>query len=141
MLRSFKPINTPTLIPSLFTPSPIALMDFYANAFGFEMLGEPVMEGGDTVHLTMAIPGEAQVMLMREGAFHTNSRSPKTMGSGEQGMGLYLYVEDVDAHYKRAVEAGASMSTKPEDMVWVDRIYTTFDIDGNRWTFATLIKD
>ncbi len=47
-----------------------------------------------------------------------------------------VYVDDVDAHHRRAVAEGATIQSEPEDMLWGDRRYEALDLEGHRWHFA-----
>lgn len=50
--------------------------------------------------------------------------------------GLYVEVEDVDAHYERAREAGATILREPEEPGIGARIYSAEDLEGHRWMFG-----
>ena len=50
---------------------------------------------------------------------------------------IYMYVEDVDAVYQKAIRAGAKPIEKPEDQFWGDRSGVVEDIAGNQWWIAT----
>jgi len=50
---------------------------------------------------------------------------------------LYVYVEDVDSTYQRAVEANVVVIEKPADMPYGDRRATVKDEWGNMWQIAT----
>ena len=67
-------------------------------------------------------------------------RSPKSLG-GSVTQSLYIYVDDVDAHYGRARAAGAKILSDPEDMFWGDRTYMAQDPEGHRWTFAKQVRE
>jgi PhnB protein len=54
---------------------------------------------------------------------------------------FYLYVNDVDAAYKRAVGAGATSQSEPADQFWGDRMATVTDPFGNTWSIATHKED
>jgi uncharacterized glyoxalase superfamily protein PhnB len=54
---------------------------------------------------------------------------------------LYVYVDDVDAHFRNAVEAGAEPLTEPADMFWGDRMYAVKDLEGHHWSFAQHVRD
>jgi PhnB protein len=51
---------------------------------------------------------------------------------------LYIYIDDVDAHYAR-VRANEVAASEPRDEPWGDRAYFTHDLQGHPWTFATHI--
>jgi uncharacterized glyoxalase superfamily protein PhnB len=54
---------------------------------------------------------------------------------------IHLYVEDVDAVFKKAVEAGAREAMPPMDMFWGDRFGKIIDPFGHHWTIATHKED
>jgi PhnB protein len=54
---------------------------------------------------------------------------------------FYVYVEDVDAAFDRAVAAGATIKMPVENMFWDDRAGSVIDPAGYIWTLATHIED
>ena len=60
---------------------------------------------------------------------------------GGSTVNLFLYVEDVDATYNRAVSAGAKADTPPADMFWGDRYGKLTDPFGHSWSVATHKED
>jgi len=52
-----------------------------------------------------------------------------------------MYVEDVDAAFKRAVDAGASVTMELADMFWGDRMGSVTDPFGHSWSLATHVED
>ena len=61
----------------------------------------------------------------------------KTPTSAPPPATLYLYMPDVDASYKRALDLGARSLGAPEDMPWGDRVAGVGDPYGNKWWIAT----
>lgn len=61
-------------------------------------------------------------------------QSPWDLPSGH---GIYVYVDEVDAHYERAKSAGAKIVYPPEDTEWGTRRYRALDLDGYEWSFGT----
>ena len=64
-------------------------------------------------------------------------RNPKKLG--QITVGLYVYVDDVDAHFERAKAEGAEIEAPPEDKPYGDRSYGAFDLEGHQWWFAQQI--
>ena len=65
-------------------------------------------------------------------------------GPGKRGYvhgDVYIYVDDVDAHYEQAKAAGAKITQEPADQFYGDRRYMAEDPEGQHWTFATHVKD
>jgi PhnB protein len=54
---------------------------------------------------------------------------------------LYLYVDDVDGWFDRAVRAGGEVLEQPEDKFYGDRTAAVKDASGNRWYMATHVED
>lgn len=54
---------------------------------------------------------------------------------------LYVYVEDADATFKRALAAGGTAAMEPADMFWGDRYGAVKDEAGNTWGIATHLED
>jgi PhnB protein len=63
------------------------------------------------------------------------------MGATKRTLSVWLYAEDVDAAYARALAAGATSVHAPMDMFWGDRTGGVADAWGNRWTLAQRVKD
>src|SRR5262249_19885734 len=62
-------------------------------------------------------------------------KSPLSLGG--TSVTIHLYVDDVDAWYKRAVDAGATAKMPPADMFWGDRYGVLNDPFGHSWSIAT----
>src|SRR5207249_9690460 len=82
--------------------------------------------------------GDSIVMLAEEMP-EMGCKAPASVGSVSSS--LYVYVPDVDAAFKRAVEAGAKALMPPADMFWGDRFGTVEDPSGHRWGLATHKED
>jgi len=110
---------------------------FYGEAFGAsEVLRMPMGEG-KLAHAEVKI-GDSFVMLADEfpdmGFLGPNKRGGATAS-------LLIYVEDVDAAYQRALDAGATAERPPADQFWGDRMGTLRDPFGHRWSLATHVED
>jgi len=108
-------------------------IEFYKQAFGATEKG--VMKGpdGKIMHAELRI-GDSIVMLADEFPEY-GSLSPQSIGGS--GMGLHIYVEDVDSAFDRAVQAGASVDMPVMDMFWGDRYGKLHDPFGHKWSIAT----
>jgi uncharacterized glyoxalase superfamily protein PhnB len=63
--------------------------------------------------------------------------SPQVLGATTQA--LYVYVEDLDAHYERARLAGAQIVSPPKETDFGSREYHARDVEGHLWTFGTFL--
>ena len=134
------PEGMPACCPCLFYDDVEKAVRFLGKAFGLEKRFAHAGPDGKIAHAQMGL-GSALVMLggtNAPGALRT-ARSPKAAGS--LNASVYLFVNDVDAHCRRAREAGAEILSEPADMFWGDRIYCALDPEGQFWCFATHVRD
>jgi len=68
-----------------------------------------------------------------------STKTPKDLGG--TSVNIFLYVDDIDAAYKQAIDAGATSLMEPDDMFWGDRFGSVEDPFGHTWTIATHIED
>jgi PhnB protein len=113
--------------PYLVVPDPDGLIDFLTGVLGGRVVQRSVFEGA-TTHAEVRI-GDSMVMI-------GGSRG----GGGSPAM-LYVYVDDCDAAYARAIAAGAESLMPPADMFYGDRSGGVKDASGNSWWIATHIED
>lgn len=113
-------------------------IEFYKKAFLAEELYRFVGPDGKSImHAEIRI-GNSILMLSDEMP-EMNCLSPLSIGGA--GMALYLYVEDADETYRRAVEAGAKPIMPMMDSFWGDRWGNLCDPFGHIWSVATHKKD
>jgi PhnB protein len=110
---------------------------FYERAFGAKERGRMEAPGGKIGHAELEI-GDALVMLA-DALPQFTTRSPSELGG--TSVSLFLYVEDVDATVKHAVDAGATVTMEVADQFWGDRFGAVTDPYGHLWTIATRIED
>ncbi len=135
MTQSFKPKGLPSLLPHLTVKNADQSLAFYRDVCQFSLKNQPEKQNNEIVHAEMML-GDATIMMAPEGAWGSDKKSPKTTGV-PSNISLYIYVEDVDAHYEHAKQRGAEILSAPENMFWGDRFYTLRDLDGYEWSFAT----
>jgi len=113
-------------------------IDFYKRAFGAtERYAMPGPDGKGVMHAEMMI-GNSIIMMGEE---HPNEscRSAETIGGSP--VSFYLYLENVDEAFGRAVAAGATVRMPLDEMFWGDRAGTVQDPFGYSWTLASHIRD
>ena len=118
--------------------------DWIAEAFGFEETGRWSDESGRVTHVNMELDGGV-IML---GYPSPDYQSPKHHAEVCEPArtwrqtpyvvdGVHVSVDDVDAHYGRAVAAGATILSELEDNAGIgQRQYRAEDLEGHRWMFA-----
>ncbi|MEQ1438319.1 VOC family protein [Fontimonas sp. SYSU GA230001] len=125
----------PALAPYLTVRDASLSLEFYRDAFGFEVEGMVMRDAdGRVTHAGMRL-GDACIMFAPQG-MSDQMQAPAVSGAPDS-LSLYVYVPDVDAHAERAQDAGAAMLQGPADQFWGDRTAIFKDPDGYHWTFAT----
>jgi PhnB protein len=125
-----------TLTPHVVVKDPDAAAAWYVEVFGAEKRFAMAGPDGKTMHAEIQI-GDSVVMLSPEYP-EAGSASPATLG-GTAGS-LNLYVEDVDAVFAKAVEAGATAAHPVQTMFWGDRFGEITDPFGHRWGLSTHVE-
>jgi PhnB protein len=123
--------------PYLAVDDASAAIEFYKRAFGAtERMRMPAPDG-KIAHAEIAI-GDSLVMLS-DPFPQSTVRPPNQLGGTSAG--VFLYVEDVDAAYRQAVDAGGTAEMEPADMFWGDRFGSLTDPFGHHWSLATHKED
>jgi len=132
------PHDMPRVTPHLFYDDVAAAIDWLGKAFGFEVRLRMTDKNGGVVHGEMEF-ADSLIML---GLTTENSawESPRTF-DGRISQRLYIFVDNIDAHYERALSAGARILHEPADQFWGDRVYECIDPEGHRWKFAEHLWD
>ena len=126
---------TQTITPYLLYSDCEAALDFLSRAFGFEERLRYTGAEGYVNHAEMRL-GDGVIYMGNPGEGYRNPRE-----LGQDTVGIYVEVDDVDAHYERAKAAGADIREEPRDEPYGERRYTAVDPEGHRWYFATPIRE
>jgi PhnB protein len=126
-----------SVTPYLIVNGAAKALDFYAQALGAEERMRMPGPGGKVMHAEIQI-GDSVVMLADEFP-EMGARSPQSIGGTP--VGICLYVEDVDAVFKRAIAAGAKEERPLVNQFYGDRSGTIIDPFGHKWTIATHVED
>ena len=84
--------------------------------------------------------GDGSIIAVGKPASQEATTSAPLHGS-ESGYSVMVRVEDVDAHYERALQRGAQIIQPPADYPYGERQYAAKDLAGQRWTFSQSIVD
>ena len=127
------------IIPSLRYADAAKAIDWLCDAFALERHLVVPGEDGAIAHAQLRF-GNGMLMLGsgggHEGPFDRLVRPPASRDEARPG-GLYVIVDDADAHCARARATGAEVIMEPEDADYGGRGYTCRDLEGNVWTFGT----
>ncbi len=132
------PENMPRITPNVFYADLAGALEFLGKAFGFETRMSMPGPDGSIMHAEMEL--HDGVVMISPTSGNDAWKSPKSL-DGSVTQGLYVYVDNVDAHCVRARAAGAKIHSELEDMFWGDRTYVATDPEGHRWTFAERTRD
>jgi PhnB protein len=127
-----------SVTPYLTVRGAAAAIDFYRRAFGAEERFRMPGPDGRTIGHAEVVIGNSIVMLADESPQFGN-KSPQAL----QGtpVSLLLYVEDVDAAFRRATDAGATVRQPVEDKFYGERAGCVSDPFGHQWTLMTHVED
>lgn len=118
-------------------------LDFYQHALGAEVLmrnhgedmpGDP-MPGGRLIHARMRVGGQLIFLSDDFPEFRGGAVTPPPAA-----VTLHFQVDDVDMWWKRATEAGATVTFDLAEQFWGDRYGSVTDPYGHSWSFGQSIK-
>jgi PhnB protein len=124
-----------TVTPHLVLDNAAQAIDWYKKALGAEEVARAVGPDGKIMHAEVRI-GDSRIM-MNDAMM--GGKGPKEIGGSPAS--LWLYVEDCDALFNRAVGAGAQVKMPMIDQFWGDRCGTLIDPHGYGWSIATHKED
>ena len=126
-----------TVTPSLIVRNAAQAIEFYKKALGAEERMVMKDPQGNVSHAEIRI-GDS-ILFITDESPAMGTKSPQTLGGTASN--LYLYVEDVDSAFKRAVEAGGKATMPVSDMFWGDRFGQFVDPYGHSWGLSTHVED
>jgi PhnB protein len=137
--KSAVPEGFHTVTPQLALDNAAQAIDWYKKALGAAEKSRATGPDGKVMHADLTI-GNSHIMVNDA---MMGGKGPKAMGGSPAS--LWVYVEDCDALFNRAVAAGAQVESGPmgqmQDQFWGDRCGTLTDPHGYRWTIATHKED
>ena len=125
------------VMPYLHYEDATAALAFLTGPFGFRERYRMEGPDGRIAHAEVETGDRGIIMLGAPGEGYKN---PKNLGA-KATASIYVYVDDVDEHYARAKEAGATILREPQDQFYGDRNYGVSDPEGHEWYFATHVRD
>src|SRR3712207_2723973 len=126
-----------TVTPYLAVEGAARAIEYYTRAFGAKEVGRMDGPEGTIAHAELEI-GDSRIMLS-DPFPQASTRSPKELGGPSAS--VFMYVEDVDAVVKQAVDAGATVTMEVADQFWGDHFGTITDPFGHVWSIATHVED
>lgn len=126
-----------TVTPYLAVDDAAEAIEYYKNVFGAKERVRMEAPGGKVGHAELEI-GDSLVMLS-DALPQFSTRAPTELGG--TSVSVFMYVEDVDAVVKQAVDAGATVTMEIADQFWGDRFGSVQDPFGHLWSIATHVED
>ncbi|TPI58699.1 glyoxalase [Mesorhizobium sp. B3-1-3] len=124
--------EAPRLYPALRYRNAAKMIDWLSEAFGFELrarYGE-----GDIVHHAELTFGSSMIML---GTARHDDYGKMVGEPGGGGKSIYIAVDDADATYAKAKQAGAKIIQELVDRDYGSREFICLDLEDNVWSFGT----
>ena len=131
------PDDYPRLTPYLIVEGASDAIDFYSSVLGAEERFRLPAPGGRVGHAELQI-GDSVIMLADQSP-EMDARDPNNVGGTP--VSLHVYVEDSDAVFERAIQAGARKLRPVEDRFYGDRSGAFEDPFGHRWDVSTRVED
>ena len=126
-----------SVTPYLAVDDANAAIEYYKKAFGAKERLRMDAPDGSVGHAELEI-GDSLVMLS-DPTPEATTRPPSEVGGTTAG--IFLYVPDVDAVVKKAVDGGATVTMEVADQFWGDRFGSIKDPFGHIWSIATHVED
>jgi PhnB protein len=123
-----------TVTPYLVVRGAARAIEFYKRAFGAQELSRSPGPDGLLMHAALKF-GDSMVMLCDEMPQMQRWVSPESLNGTTTA--VHLFVEDADAVFARAMQAGAKVSLPLMDTFWGDRFGKLTDPFGHEWSIAT----
>ena len=118
-----------SVTPYITVPDVAKAIEFVQRAFGAKQV-EAAPDAGGTIRHADVLIGDSHVMFGQ-----ASEQWPSRPGT------LYLYSENVDELYRRAMEAGGTSLREPTNEFYGDRSAGVADSQGNQWWMATHVED
>jgi PhnB protein len=131
------PAGHRTVTPYLAIKNAAKALEFYKKAFGATETYKLMMPDGRLGHAEIRL-GDSMIMLSDEFPEY-GGKAPDTLGGSP--VSIHLYVEDVDAFFKKALAAGAKERKPVMDQFYGDRSGQLEDPFGHLWWVATHKED
>ena len=129
--------NGSIIIPTMRYKDAPAAIEWLCSAFGFEKHLVVPGENGAIVHAQLRF-GNAMIMLgsERDNEYGKSTKTPKDL-DGINTQTAYIIAEEIDEHYRRAIDTGAEIIVDIKDEDYGGRGYSCQDPEGYIWNFGS----
>lgn len=137
MSSTTNPVTARAIFPSLKYDDAPGAIDFLCNVFGFKRFAVFPGAGGNSTHAQLKL-GSNFVMIGSTTTDKGPVSTPQALAGAIGGIFVVLGDDaDVDAHYKRAHAAGATIISSPRPGSFGGREYSATDTEGYVWSFSS----
>ncbi|HEX2069246.1 MAG TPA: VOC family protein [Actinomycetota bacterium] len=134
--------TTRAAVPMISYEDVAAAVDWLTNAFGFRETGQRYTdEEGRVTHAELELDGALVYLGWPGPEYQGPDHHAKECDHARTWLnhpyvidGVHIYVDDLDAHYERAKQAGARILREPQTEPY-GRLYNAADLEGHRWMF------
>jgi uncharacterized glyoxalase superfamily protein PhnB len=148
MAATRTPVTYPAVTPMIAYEDAAGALDWLNRAFGFRERMRYAEQDGTVTHAEMEV-GDGLVMLATPTPDYQSPKHHRETCEDARRWstvpyvidGVHVYVDDVDAHFRRAKEAGATILSEPRDTEYGDRQYRAEDLEGHHWLFSQHVRD
>jgi len=134
--------------PHLGYKSPLVAIAWLGRAFAFTEKVRMERPDGSFITAKLETPGGGLVMVTGHSPDTIewirgrvpNFREPREDPWPLPMHAITVVVDDVDAHFRRAKQAGASTLMEPRDQPWGLRSYAAIDLEGHQWEFSQVMR-
>jgi uncharacterized glyoxalase superfamily protein PhnB len=138
--QEVEPTRRPAIVPQLPYQDIRAALEFLERAFGFrEIPTARLVSAEGVIGHSLVEFGGGVIGIGTQGAH----RAVSPMRGGVESQYISVYIDDIDAHYQRALAAGAQIATALREHVSgrTHRAYEALDLEGHRWRFVQLMRE
>ncbi len=140
--------TTRAAVPMLSYENVAAAVHWLTNAFGFRETGQRYTDDeGRVTHAEIELDGALIYLGWPGPEYHSPDHHAKECDHARKWLnhpyvidGVHIYVDDLDAHYERAKQAGARILREPQTEPY-GRLYNAADLEGHRWMFMQAPAD
>jgi uncharacterized glyoxalase superfamily protein PhnB len=128
------------VIPYLFYEDVASAAAWLCEAFDFTETLRHTTRDGIVTHVDLTYAGDS-IMLGLVDRGEGQALGYRAARGEPQSSFVFVIIPDVDAHFERAVRAGATVIAPPENKPYGQRQYTVEDPEGHRWSFSEQVRD
>ncbi len=126
-----------TLSPAIIVKDANAAIEYYKKVFNAKEVHRLAGPDGKIMHAGLQVGNSTLMLCDANPAW--NARDPKTLGGTP--VGIYVYVENVDEVFARAIKEGGQVEMPVDNQFWGDRAGKFVDPYGHQWHVATHVED